>query len=246
MPPQCLHTCRDNARYQRNPEQGRSPGWVRSSPSFLARRSIAGLAKYGSRERVVVKQNALRFAFEILDPGTAVCFGDGSGTACPCGNPGQAGAGCQHTGGVGMRITGSGTTSLAGDNLVLTVSDCPHGNSGLFFVGKTLIGPGNPLFDGLQCSGGDVRRFGGLFQTGGTVADTGFVAQDPSGFYFEVGTDYYYQYWSRDVASGPSPCGMQGNSVSSMVSISWVSAIRSLMSMATDCSVASRSISALL
>jgi len=148
----------------------------------------------------------------VCEVGTPLCFGDGSGTPCPCGNDSpDAGEGCLHTGGVGMTIEGSGSASIAQDDLTATARGCPHGNSGIFYSGRTSLDPGNVLFDGLQCAGGDVRRYQGRFQTNGTVSDTSFVAQDPSGIYFVPGVTYYFQFWTRDVAAGASPCGTAAN-----------------------------------
>jgi len=145
-------------------------------------------------------------------PGSALCFGDGTGTPCPCGNDSpEAGEGCLHSGGRGMRIVGAGSTSISADDLALAAQGCPHRNSGIFYVGRTSLAPGAVLYDGLQCAGGDVRRFQGRYQDAGTATDTDFVAQDPSGVYFQPGVTYTFQYWTRDVADGVSPCSTFGN-----------------------------------
>lgn len=145
-------------------------------------------------------------------PGVALCFGDGSGVACPCGNDStDLGTGCVHSGGVGMRIIGAGSTSISADDLSLAACDCPVNNTGIFVVGQTSAMPVTSLYDGLFCIGGESRRFQGLFQHTGTASDSAFVAQDPSGIYFQPGLDYYFQYWSRDVAAGVSPCGLMAN-----------------------------------
>jgi len=162
----------------------------------------------------VVDGNFRAYMLQVGEPapGTAFCFGDGSGTACPCSNDSALPeAGCVHSQGIGMRITGSGSTSIAADDLTLRAEDCPVSNSGIFYSGKTSLAPGNQLYDGLQCAGGDVRRYQGQFQANGSVSDTGFVAQDPSGVYFVAGVTYYFQYWTRDVASGGSTCGTGAN-----------------------------------
>jgi hypothetical protein len=147
----------------------------------------------------------------VCETGVAFCFGDGSGNACPCGNTGPADHGCLHSGGMGMRIRPGGSTSIAADDFRATAVFCPPNNSGLFYCGQDLVPGGGPLFDGLQCAGGNVRRFQPLFQTTGTISDTGFVAQDPTGDYFQGATTYVFQYWTRDVDAGPSPCGTGSN-----------------------------------
>src|SRR4029077_9931881 len=56
----------------------------------------------------------------IAHVGTAFCAGDGSATACPCGNAGGLGRGCGNsTNARGALLFGSGTASLAADTLVL-------------------------------------------------------------------------------------------------------------------------------
>lgn len=144
----------------------------------------------------------------VSEPGSAFCFGDGSGTACPCGNDSAStGEGCEHSGGVGMLISGSGTASITNDDLTLTTTQVPPNNTGIFYTGTT--SPANTLYDGVQCAGGSVRRFGGISQSDGTAQDTGFVAQAGPA-YFQPGGTYHFQFWSRDVAL-PGPCGTGAN-----------------------------------
>jgi len=99
--------------------------------------------------------------------------------------------------------------SIAAEDLTMAASQCPLNNNGVFYCGTTSLDPGNPLYDGLQCVGGSVRRFQGVSQATGIACDTGFVAQAGSGYFVSSGT-YYFQYWSRDV-SQPSACGSGAN-----------------------------------
>jgi polyhydroxybutyrate depolymerase len=148
------------------------------------------------------------FAHPKPVPGTALCFGDGSGAPCPCGNDSPiADESCLHSGGLGMTISGSGSTSLAADDLTVTAHDVPVGNTGIFYAGQTSLAPGNTLFDGLQCAGGSVLRFRGQLASTSEVSDTGFVAQDVFGLYWQAGITYFFQYFTRDNQAGPSPCG---------------------------------------
>lgn len=154
------------------------------------------------------------YVFEEMtgEPGVALCFGDGSGAACPCGNDSAVpGTGCLHSGGVGMRIIGAGSTSISADDLALAACDCPMNNTGIFIVGRTSPVPATTLYDGLFCIGGSSLRFRGIHQQTGTASHTGFVAEDWVGGYFQPGLDYYFQFWSRDVARGGSPCGTLAN-----------------------------------
>jgi len=144
-------------------------------------------------------------------PGNMFCFGNGVEALCPCGNATGTGEGCAHSAGRGMEISVCGTTSVSADDLVVTALHCPPGNAGRFFAGNTALMFGGPAFDGLVCLSGEGRRFQPLFQVDGSASDTGFVAQDPSGTYFQPGSTVIFQYWCRDVAGGPSPCGTGAN-----------------------------------
>jgi len=139
------------------------------------------------------------------EPGSSYCFGDGSATACPCGNPGATGEGCANDTGSGAILTGSGSTSIATDDLVLQATNLTSG-PGLFFQGNNAVnsGNGNPFGDGLRCAGGGVRRLQVRFANSGngftttttiSIATTGIVS---------AGQTKRYQYWYRD--SGTSPC----------------------------------------
>ena len=92
--------------------------------------------------------------------GRAFCFGDGSGTACPCGNNAPAATGgCLNSLGLAGRIAAAGTASIAADTLVLSVTGVPN-SSVLFFQGTALQsgGAGAVFGDGLRCAGGSVVR----------------------------------------------------------------------------------------
>ena len=59
--------------------------------------------------------------------GAPYCFGDGSGTSCPCANnsPMGSGQGCQNVTGAGGLISASGTPSVAADDLTITAATSP-------------------------------------------------------------------------------------------------------------------------
>jgi hypothetical protein len=100
-----------------------------------------------------------------LDPpsSTPFCFGDGSATACPCGNSSLVGnnEGCLSSLGTGGKLVASGTPSLAADTVVLAGTQMPN-SSALYFQGTTQVGGGlGAVFgDGLRCAGGTVVRLG--------------------------------------------------------------------------------------
>lgn len=95
-------------------------------------------------------------------PGQGYCYGDGSVTACPCGNESPSGSesGCLHSGGVGGRLSVSGQASLSGDTLLLLGTSMPANVSALFIQGtaRQNNGSGTVLGDGLRCAGGTVWR----------------------------------------------------------------------------------------
>ncbi len=150
--------------------------------------------------------------------GTTYCFGDGSGTACPCGNPGGAHEGCANGGGRGAVLTSSGSLSVATADLVLWARGLLPGNAGLFLQGSTRVagGSGLPFGDGLRCAGGSVLRLqvrlpgaDGTLHTTISVPSTGGVA---------AGDTRTYQTWYRD--SQTTPCGT-GFNLSNGLELVW-------------------------
>jgi hypothetical protein len=90
----------------------------------------------------------------------AYCAGDGSGTACPCGNSGATGNGCANSVNAnGASLGASGTASIASDSLVLSGAGMPNG-AALYFQGTVRVagGAGAAFGDGLRCAGGTVIR----------------------------------------------------------------------------------------
>lgn len=147
---------------------------------------------------------AMNGSCSIPTIGTDYCFGDGSGTACPCGNTGGTGLGCANSSTNGAEITGSGSLSIAAGDLVLTGTGAPGGVSGIFFAGTTQItgGNGNPFGDGLRCVGGPVTRIQTVIANGaGTAVSSINVAARVGA---TVGSTNTIQYWYRDTTG---PCG---------------------------------------
>jgi len=93
--------------------------------------------------------------------GTAFCFGDGSGTACPCGNASFSGArlGCKNAFVVGASLTAVGVASVSNDTLILRGDAMPNGGV-LYFQGslRQSAGSGSLFGDGLLCVTGTVTR----------------------------------------------------------------------------------------
>jgi hypothetical protein len=142
-------------------------------------------------------------------PGAVFCAGDGSGTACPCGNSSATGAGegCASSLGFGGTLRASGMPSLAADSLVLNCAQMPNAPC-LYFQGTTQTGGGaGAVFgDGLRCAGGSIVRLG-------TVINAGGVSQYPSGAQQSVSVRGQvttsgvrdYQTWYRNAAAFCTP-----------------------------------------
>ncbi len=133
------------------------------------------------------------------------CFGDGSGTACPCGNASAtlAQSGCLHSLGYGGRLIDSGASSLSSDTLVLngtnmTLSSC------LYFQGTTTVsgGSGAAFGDGLRCAGGTTVRLGTKQNTNGSsqYPQPGDASVSVRGNVASPG-ERTYQVWFRNAAS---------------------------------------------
>jgi hypothetical protein len=146
--------------------------------------------------------------FTVVDPAppfTAYCFGDGTGTACPCANNGAAGNGCASSiNPAGGNIAGSGTASLAADTLVLTGTGLPN-STALYFQGTTQIA--SAFGDGLRCAGGSVIRLGTKTNAAGTSASPAAGDQSVSvrGAVTTAGSVRNYQVWYRNAAAFCTP-----------------------------------------
>jgi hypothetical protein len=99
---------------------------------------------------------------------TIVCAGDGSGSACPCGNSGSTGHGCAnsvHAG--GARLANGGLASITTGTLRLDASALT-GTIATFAQGSSVPGEtGIPFHDGLLCTTGLVEPLGFAAISGG-------------------------------------------------------------------------------
>jgi hypothetical protein len=155
--------------------------------------------------------------------GTPHCFGDGSGTPCPCGNSGASGRGCENsftTG--GGRLEAHGVASVSADSLQLRGAFLPPTSSALFFQGTGTIPGGAAFGDGLRCVNGSIVRMGTNFATGGEV-DFGYgVAGDPlvhvAGGIPPGGGTREYQIWYRNAIAFCSPATFN---LTNAVTLAW-------------------------
>jgi len=123
----------------------------------------------------------------------------------PCGNPDPT-AGCRNSTGVGGLLTGFGTGSVVIDNLVLTTTQLPTFQFGIYFGGPAMIGP-LPFGDGLRCVGGGTTRFTTPTSTGAT----GTLTLGPGiagSFGILPFSTMNFQCWYRDPAG---PCASTFN-----------------------------------
>jgi hypothetical protein len=137
--------------------------------------------------------------------GEPFCAGDGSGTACPCGNHSATGAneGCLSSLGIGGRLTAAGDASISFDTFVLSGSQMPN-SSALYFQGLNGVagGAGAAFGDGLRCATGSVWRLG--TKTNAAGASQYPVAGDaPVSVQGHVTTagSRTYQVWYRNAAA---------------------------------------------
>jgi len=141
--------------------------------------------------------------------GVAFCFGDGSGTACPCGNASSpaAKAGCTNGLGRAGRIVARGSTSLLVDSLELRGTGMTN-SAALYFQGTLAAngGNGNVFGDGLRCAGGSVVRLDVVQNAQGASIVPG--AGDPPlrvlGQITSPG-ERVYQVWYRDAGNFCTP-----------------------------------------
>jgi hypothetical protein len=149
-------------------------------------------------------------------PGTAYCFGDGSGTACPCGNAGGVGNGCASSvAPLGARLSASGAASVGADTLTLLATTVPNG-PGLYFQGANTS---DFVFgDGKLCTSASIVRLGVAFAAGSTSAWPGTGPIHVAGAVL-AGDVRQYQLWYRD--SDPTYCTSLFFNLTNGVSVTW-------------------------
>lgn len=157
------------------------------------------------------------------NPSTPFCFGDGSSGACPCGNGGYPGRGCENSATTGgARLTAPGTTTP--DTIILTTAGEAPSALTIFLQGTSQMSPVT-YGDGLRCFGGVLKRLFTHNASGGTVSA-------PSGSDLSIthrsaqlndpiapGSTRYYMTYYRD--SAPSFCTAHTFNGSNAVELTW-------------------------
>jgi hypothetical protein len=150
-----------------------------------------------------------------------LCFGDGRGLACPCGNTGTAGKGCANSlFASGARLETQGTANIANDTLSLVGTRMPN-SSALYFQGTTSVGGGTGVAfgDGLRCAGGSVIRLGTKVNVAGlsrypAPGDLWISVRGPN----SAGDSRTYPIWYRNAAAF---CTADTFNLSNGVSLTW-------------------------
>jgi len=160
----------------------------------------------------------------VCPSGVDFCFGDGSGTACPCANSSAYGAstGCLNSLGAGGRLTATGVASVGSDTLVLQGANMPN-SSALYFQGTTSQtgGAGAVFGDGLRCAAGTVIRLGTKQNTAGAsqYPSAGDVSVSVKGLN-TPGSVRNYQCWYRNAAAY---CSVSTFNLSNGYRVTWSS-----------------------
>jgi hypothetical protein len=136
-------------------------------------------------------------------PANAYCFGDGTGTACPCGNNGAVGNGCASSvNPAGGNLAATGAASIANDTFSLNGSGMPN-SSALYFQGTTQTagGAGTAFGDGLRCASGSIIRLGTKTNVGGSSSYPGGSTPVSVKGNNAAGNVRTYQCWYRNAAA---------------------------------------------
>lgn len=155
------------------------------------------------------------FAIEWTNPLQSYCFGDGSGSICPCGNLGAFGTGCANNSLSGARLIATGAPNAANDTLAFSAQQLPASVPGLFFQGTTALGTGNPFGDGFLCLTGSIRRLEIVMANASGEAISS-VSISSAGSVIS-GDLRHYQLWYRDVTG---PCN-SGFNTTNAVAVQW-------------------------
>lgn len=146
--------------------------------------------------------------------GTSYCSGDGSSTACPCGNSSASGEGCSNSTGSGATLTGSGSSRVSSDDLGMHAANMIPGQAALLFAGSTSVNgdQGFPFGDGLRCAGGSIARLGTRATSPSGEASWGPNLASSEGWV--PGDTRYLQAYYRDSSGGP--CGTGFNTTNGL------------------------------
>ena len=164
----------------------------------------------------------------IAATGMPFCFGDASSTvACPCGNTGTTGRGCNNSAATGGAKLAANGLAAPTDALVLTATNELPTALSIFLQGDVNQAPA-AFGDGLRCTGGNLKRIAVKTAVSGRafypdVGDASISARSAAlGDPIAPGSSRYYQSYYRDASATfcPAPSGDVFNS-SSGIAITW-------------------------
>jgi hypothetical protein len=135
------------------------------------------------------------------DAGVAMCFGDGTSTACPLHNPGRLGHGCDNSAGLGgalLRV--NGFPCVTDDSLVLSVRGLPSGTTVIYMQAAKLALKPQVFGNGLMCLGGADTHLAIKSSMNSTsrYPELGEPTPSQSGKIPAAGATVYYQVLYRD------------------------------------------------
>lgn len=165
--------------------------------------------------------------FDISSPalgGVGFCFGDGSGTNCPCFPTipaGAAGNGCPNSvNPSGAHLSAIGLARLSADSIVLNASGMPASTT-LYFQG-TSSGSGVVFGDGVSCVGGSLIRLRTVLNDASGAShypSAGELAVSVKGLVTTPGHRYYQAQYRN---SAPSFCTPSTFNATNGVDVTWV------------------------
>ncbi len=156
--------------------------------------------------------------------GASFCAGDGSGVACPCGNVGLAGRGCDNAHATGgAELDALGQANLVADDVTLRVRGASPSGTLLFFQGTSTQagGVGVTFGDGVRCVGGTQVRLAVRTAVAGEARFGAGIPGDPSvssAGWLAGATNRTYQVWYRDAQTFCTPSTFN---LSNGLSIRW-------------------------
>jgi hypothetical protein len=153
---------------------------------------------------------------------TTFCYGDGSATACPCGNASAIGAraGCLNSLGSGGTLRVSGRASVAQDTLELLGAGMTN-SSALYYQGANVAfgGQGFVFGDGVKCVAGPFVRLRTEINANGASSypNAGDAPISVKGFVTAPGTRHYQIHYRNSAAF----CTPETFNNSNAVSVTW-------------------------
>ena len=181
----------------------------------------------GDRDLDMVQFDETSDFVTIMENGAldAPTFCYGTGSACPCGNGGAAGHGCENSVGTGGGLLlAQGRASISNDSLALNIAGLPPTSNLVYFQGTAASGGGVgvPFYDGLLCAGGAIKRLAAGHAVNGFAGFGSGNVGDPllsiAGGISAGGSVVYYQVWYRN--SGAF-CTSGTSNTSNGIKVTW-------------------------